>query len=331
MAAVTPLTSWADMSEELWATATVALDKAEKAETAAQSEPATTGGKGHNGKSEYAMEKRKEAINAIDDIAKLFDDKRYELEQTFKNVSGLSDKLNEIDAIISNFRGNLFTSDAPIKDLRSEAEKFNNLIIAAKKMIPNEVKSAVREAQADDNYKAAKAAFEAAHAGEVALPSFLGTKEATNPEQVRRVIGIKIGKMTPEQKKGVTIDQMIINYLEEKYKGYVEKVFSKKAKGGARRRRTGRKTRKTTHRKRKTARKTRKTRKAGRKHLTFCVTINFAPSALILKQTQPLPLMKTRIWRAGFSICNQFAMWWGKSKGWRSLGPSSCTPLLSQP
>ncbi len=145
----------------------------------------------------------------------------------------------------------------------NKAEKHKALMAA--RANATAAKVAGREAHADDIYKAAKAAFEAAHADEAALPSFLGTKDATNPEQVRRVIGIKIGKMTPEQKEGVTIEQMIIAYLDEKYKGYVEKVFSKKAKGGARR--TQRK--RSTQRKagRKAGRKGRKTgRKTHRKH-----------------------------------------------------------------
>jgi hypothetical protein len=174
-------------------------------------------------------------------------------------------------AVVPSFGAENTGSAAAAAPVRKMNKTAKHAALMAARANATVAKIAGREVQADDVYKAAKAAFEAAHAGEAALPSFLGIKEATNPEQVRRVIGIKIGKMTSEQKEGVTIEQMIIGYLEEKYKGYVEKVFSKKAKGGALRRRTlresTRKTRKTTHRKRKTGRKAgRKTRKAARKY-----------------------------------------------------------------
>ncbi len=143
----------------------------------------------------------------------------------------------------------------------SKAEKA--AAAAAEKVAAKAAKIADREALGDDIYNAAKAAFVEKHKGEGALPSFLETKDATNPPQVRIVIGIKIAKMTPEQKEASSIDELIVEYFEEKYKKYVEKVYSKKAKGGARRKRTQRK--RLTHRKAKTHRK-RKTVHRKRTH-----------------------------------------------------------------
>jgi hypothetical protein len=180
-----------------------------------------------------------------------------------KSWAELMDELDEgwdtRGAVVPSFLNQ--TAAVPPHKL-SKAEK--EAAAVAEKAAAKNKKVADREATADAIYIEAKDAFVKRHSGEPALESFLKSKDATNPPQVRLVIGIKIGKMTPEQKESVTIQELIIAYFEEKYNNYVTKVFSKKAKGGARRRTVRKTGRKLTHRKRKTVHRKRAHR--SRKH-----------------------------------------------------------------